>query len=153
MLPHKTDQADRGISRDRCYLFCLLADRKYISDAEGATYRNEEAKQIRSLYLLIIRVPVDPQLQYTREGRFHLGDCPDFLFFEVPALAVLTSFHIRHRLSLHAHEYLRHHPVIVVKIAHSCKVLTGIEDMQEVILVKSARCLRLPARGALFVIS
>ena len=82
MIPHKTDQADWGISWDR-YLFCLSADRKDISDAEGAAYRNEKAKQICSLYLLIIRVPVDPQLQYTREGRLHLGDGPDFIFFEL----------------------------------------------------------------------
>jgi len=80
MLPHKTDQADRGISRDRCHLFCLLADGKDISDAQGAAYRNEEAKQIRSLYLLIIRVPVDPQLQNAWKRRLHLDDSPNFLF-------------------------------------------------------------------------
>lgn len=42
VLPHKTDQAGRGISRDR-YLFCLSADREDVSDAERAAYRNEKA--------------------------------------------------------------------------------------------------------------
>lgn len=42
VLPHKTDQARRGISRDR-YLFCLSADREDVSDAERAAYRNEKA--------------------------------------------------------------------------------------------------------------
>ena len=68
----------------------------------------------------------------------HLGDGPNFLFFEVSALPILTGFHIRHRLSLHANEYLRHHSVIVDEVAHPCKVFRGIKDMQEVILVKSA---------------
>ena len=94
VLPNKTDHACRGICRDR-YLFCLPANRKDIRNAERATYRNKESKQIHRLYLLIIRVPVYSQIKNSREGRLHLGDGPKFLLFEVPALAVLTGFHIR----------------------------------------------------------
>ena len=113
MLPHKTDQTGRGISRDR-YLFCLPADREDVSDAEGAAYGNEKGKEIRSFDLLVIRAPVDPQMQNTWERRLHLGYGSNFIFFEVSAMVVLAGFHIRHSQSLHAHEYLWHYPLIVV---------------------------------------